>query len=296
MDQDLPLVSVMMPAFNADKTIVYAMASLMSQSYSNWECLVVDDGSTDDTRSILCRLAKFDSRIRIFRFNSNKGRGAARIKTLSEATGKYITMLDADDWIYPDKLAFQVFFMERNPHVTLHSMGLALVDYSKLLSVRKVENNVENSLDSLHKIFVPHAPSMIRLADIGTITYDKRFKLAQDQDFLRRILVGRKYVVSPKIGYSYTELASVSVSKVLRGYVYNAVGYLKIVKFFGVKAFFYCMLEFAKVPYSAFMFIFRGREAVLAGRSDVPDEEQIIIFNNAKKTVDEKYKLLLNIW
>ena len=107
-----PLVSIMMPVYNGLPYIKASLESLYRQSYSNWECIVVDDGSTDGTTQFLNSLT--DKRIRVFRFKKNKGRSAARQKALEEACGKYLAMLDADDIYHPEKLKKQVDILENS--------------------------------------------------------------------------------------------------------------------------------------------------------------------------------------
>lgn len=280
-----PLVSVLMPAYNAANTIEFALASLFAQSYSNWECVIVDDGSTDETANVLSRFV--DSRLRIFRFEKNVGRGAARIASLKNAKGVYITMLDADDWLYPGKLAQQVAFLESHPDVALHSMGMAISNGEELISVRRAEAVIDRKFDLCHRLFIPHAPSMIRRSSIGHVSYDSRFKLAQDQDFLRRVLVGKRYVVVPEIGYCYNEVSSVNVKKIFKGYLYNGFGYLKLARQYGLRACFFSALEFIKPVVLLWRYLRGGQKYVLASRSECPSYAEFSEFKAAKGIVCE---------
>ena len=285
-----PLVSVLMPAYNASQTINFALASLLAQSYQNWECIIVDDGSTDQTVDLIRAIS--DSRIKLTLLDRNYGRGVARQKSLELANGKYITMLDADDWLYPDKIAFQVNFLEDNPEISLHSMAMAIVDSDKLVSVRRAAENIDRTLSDLHRIFIPHAPSMIRCSSIGDVSYDSKFKLAQDQDFLRRVLVGKRYFVSTEIGYCYSEIQSVNIKKIIKGYFYNSRGYLKLFSSFGPKAAVYFAMEIAKIPYTLIVFLTRGERYILDLRSKAPSVEDIQKFSLSLNKVK---KSLMNI-
>lgn len=280
-----PLVSVLMPAYNASSTIEFALASLFAQSYSNWECVIVDDGSTDGTANVLSRV--IDSRLRVIRFEENVGRGAARIASLKSAKGVYITMLDADDWLYPDKLAQQVAFLESHPDVALHSMGMAISNGEELISVRRSQVVIDREFDLNHRLFIPHAPSMIRRSSIGDVSYDSRFKLAQDQDFLRRVLIGKRYIVVPEIGYCYNEVSSVNVKKIFKGYLYNSFGYLKLMQQFGLRAFFFAALELIKPIVLLWRYLRGGQKYVLASRSECPSNEDFAEFAGAKGLVWE---------
>ena len=106
-----PLVSVITPTFNSELYIAETIRSVRNQTYPNWEMLIVDDCSSDSTRSIAESIAKRDSRIRVFRQESNFGAGPARNRALENSRGRFIAYLDADDLWYPTKLERQVDFM-----------------------------------------------------------------------------------------------------------------------------------------------------------------------------------------
>lgn len=108
-----PLVSVVVPTLNYGQFISESLLSLQNQSYSNWECMVVDDGSTDDTGEIVKRFMKSDSRIR-YVYQKNSGQAVARNVALNLIKGKYIQFLDADDRIEFHKLCKQVTFLEEH--------------------------------------------------------------------------------------------------------------------------------------------------------------------------------------
>jgi teichuronic acid biosynthesis glycosyltransferase TuaG len=102
------LVSIIMPAYNAAATIERSIASVQDQDHRQWELLVVDDCSRDDTGEIVSRLASRDARIRYIRQERNSGSGAARARALSEARGRYLAFLDSDDLWLPGKLTRQL--------------------------------------------------------------------------------------------------------------------------------------------------------------------------------------------
>jgi len=108
-------VSVIMPAFNAGKYIAEAIQSILNQSHSNFELLIVDDGSQDNTLSIIKSFN--DSRIRLFPFEKNSGNRIAVNYLLEKASGKYIFRMDADDISNLKRLEKQIDFMEKNPTI-----------------------------------------------------------------------------------------------------------------------------------------------------------------------------------
>ncbi len=103
------LVSIITPAFNAARTIRQTIDSVLAQTYGNWELIVVDDASTDDTTDIVTRYAATDRRIRLIRLAANSGApGRAKNAALAAVRGEFIAFLDADDLWVPEKLATQV--------------------------------------------------------------------------------------------------------------------------------------------------------------------------------------------
>lgn len=109
-----PLVSVIMPAHNAEKTIATALRSLRDQTWHSLEILVVDNGSTDATAKIAHISAQQDHRIRILDGHAEPGTYSARNLGVSEAKGAFITVLDADDWAHPERIAQQARGLTRN--------------------------------------------------------------------------------------------------------------------------------------------------------------------------------------
>lgn len=111
-----PLVTVLMPVHNGDKYLSEAIGSILAQTLSDFEFIIVDDGSTDSTVDILADYAKRDSRIRVYH-QSKQGIVGALNAGLDLAKGQYIARIDADDWSPPERLAAQVAFMGARPEV-----------------------------------------------------------------------------------------------------------------------------------------------------------------------------------
>lgn len=110
-----PLVSVLMTAYNREKYIGEAIESVLSSCYSNFELIIVDDGSTDKTIEIVREYACKDNRIRVYINEINLGDYPNRNKAASFALGKYIKYLDSDDMMYSYTLTAMVKFMEKYP-------------------------------------------------------------------------------------------------------------------------------------------------------------------------------------
>lgn len=106
------MVSIITPTFNSSKFIKDTYTSILSQTVTDWEWLVTDDCSTDDTWSILRGFAESDERVKIVRNEKNSGAAVTRNRSLSRINGEYIAFIDADDIWKPEKLQVQLSFMD----------------------------------------------------------------------------------------------------------------------------------------------------------------------------------------
>ena len=107
------LVSIIMPSYNTEAFIKETIQSVLNQTYTNWELLIVDDCSSDSTIKVIEQFQD-DNRIRLLQNETNQGAALSRNRALREARGRWIAFLDSDDLWYPEKLEKQIDFMERN--------------------------------------------------------------------------------------------------------------------------------------------------------------------------------------
>lgn len=108
------LVSIITPCYNSEKYIGEMIRSVLKQTYTNWELLITDDCSTDNSREIVMEYATKDSRVKLFQLAQNSGAGIARNNSIKNARGRYIAFLDSDDLWKPEKLERQILFIEKN--------------------------------------------------------------------------------------------------------------------------------------------------------------------------------------
>lgn len=120
------LVSIIMPAYNCGDFIGSTLDSVIIQSYKNWEVIVVDDCSTDNTADAVQEYIKKDNRIKYHKLEKNSGAAVARNKAVDLASGKYMAFLDSDDVWFPEKLTKQIGFMEENGY------GFTCTSYTKI--------------------------------------------------------------------------------------------------------------------------------------------------------------------
>ena len=108
--KNFPDVSVIIPVYNAEKTIIRCVESICKQSYRNIEIILIDDGSSDKSYEICEKLSYQDSRIRVYR-QKNKGVSSARNNGINQAKGNYICFVDSDDWVDPDYVGILIKYM-----------------------------------------------------------------------------------------------------------------------------------------------------------------------------------------
>lgn len=112
-----PMISVVMPVYNAEKYVAEAVESILQQTYSDFEFIIIDDCSTDSSYKILQEYAAKDQRIKLFRNEQNYKQAYTKNRAIEIAQGKYIAFMDADDISLPERFAKQVEFMESHPEI-----------------------------------------------------------------------------------------------------------------------------------------------------------------------------------
>jgi len=199
------VVSVIVPTHNYGTFISETLKSLQRQTVADWECLVVDDGSTDDTAEVVARFAEREPRLR-YVWQENQRQAVAKNTGLAGARGKYVQFLDADDLIESHKLERQIAYLEEHPEVDivyggvryfrtpnpderLYSMG-----EDNLPWMPEVSGDGRGVLEDLvhNNIMVINSP-MIRRSIVGEVgLFDARLPPAEDWDYWLRCAVAGK--------------------------------------------------------------------------------------------------------
>ncbi len=192
---DEPLVSVLLPAFDAENTLATALQSVRRQSFRRWECVVVDDGSTDGTAEIAGRFAQKDSRFRVASIE-HSGIVGALARGIERCRGKYVARMDADDLMATRRLARQVEFLEK--HVQHAAVGAHVKIFGREVTsgLRQYEswlNGLESAEDVRRDLFVEcpiaHPTLIIRRRDLDRHGYESR-PWPEDYDLLMRLVLG----------------------------------------------------------------------------------------------------------
>ncbi|WMI68458.1 glycosyltransferase family 2 protein [Mangrovimonas sp. YM274] len=159
-NSEVGLISIVIPAYNREKLISQTLDSILEQSFQNWECLVVDDGSTDFTNSIVKSYIEKDGRFRLLeRDRLPKGAPTCRNIGLENAKGKYIIFLDSDDILFSHALESRVDFMESKPKldfcVTPGLRGEYPISNQKDYYLISSKNDKENTIEEFFRARIP---------------------------------------------------------------------------------------------------------------------------------------------
>jgi glycosyltransferase involved in cell wall biosynthesis len=186
----MPRVTVVMAVYNAAQFLEEAVASVLSQSWRDFELIVVDDASTDGSAAVLDRFD--DPRIRVIRHSSNQGASSSRNDALAAAQGEYIAIMDADDVCAPNRLARQVEYL--NTHAAVGLVGCAVYDNidvagSVLYTSRLPEDNKAIQQAIMARWCFLHSSIMFRRSLCEAAGgYRSAFEPAEDHDFVLRLL------------------------------------------------------------------------------------------------------------
>ena len=183
-----PCISVVVSAYNSEKYIGYTIKSILKQSFRDFELLIVDDASTDETYKIISSFT--DSRIKIFRNDKNVGLTKNINFCIQKAKGKYIARIDSDDICTIDRLAIQYAFMESNPNIDVVGSDAYLINESgKILGVTKeVYTDRDIKQKSIFMNPMIHPTIMVRSNLIKDYMYDEQFRVCQDYDLWVRMI------------------------------------------------------------------------------------------------------------
>lgn len=188
MPTKTPRVSVLMPAYNSEKYIGEAIESILNQTFTDFEFIIINDGSTDNTPKIIKEYAKKDKRIKFIDNKTNKGIVAVLNQGLDLCKGKYIARMDSDDISLPTRFAKQVDYMDKHPECGV--VGTAIQVFGAKSWVWQTASSVK-LLDLLvHGSQVAHPTAMIRTSVLrdNKIYYDSQYPHAEDYAFWMSIV------------------------------------------------------------------------------------------------------------
>lgn len=192
-----PTVTVLLPVYNGGRFLAQALDSVLAQTWADWELVAVNDGSTDTSADLLARYAQRDQRVHVFS-QENAGVVAALNRGLEFAGGRYLARLDADDELYPERLARQVALLERQPQMVICGSGCDLVDEQnrRLATIDKPQSNTDIQWRVLFHNPFANSGVMFRLDALrkAGLRYEGASGLAEDYALWSRLLrLGQGY-------------------------------------------------------------------------------------------------------
>ena len=250
--ENAPLVSVLVTAYNREKYIAEAIESVLNSTFTNFEVIVVDDGSSDKTVEIIKKYEKKDKRLKVYLNPQNIGQFHNRNKAVSYSRGKYLKYLDSDDILYPGSLEIMVNAMEKHPDVGLgisgksdttllpypfklneeqaylehlwssqflsHGPGAAIYKKSVFLKAGMFESNYGILADThLTLKIAALAPTIVFQRDlIFWRVHNAQITIEQKQEV--RMVIERYYILNDILKKSYCPLKVIEVQKILNAF------------------------------------------------------------------------------
>lgn len=190
----MPKISVILPVYNASAFLKKAMDSIIDQTYTDWELIVINDGSTDNSEEII--LSYTDKRIRYYNNEANLGLIASLNKAILLCSGEYIARMDADDISDPERFAKQINFLDKNTDYAMCGSFAQIIDDRENITgkIIHVTDNDYLKVNLLFSVPFVHPSMMIRSEIFNEVLFDKEYIHAEDYDLWTRI--SRKHKVA----------------------------------------------------------------------------------------------------
>ncbi|MEX1018363.1 MAG: glycosyltransferase family A protein [Litorilinea sp.] len=201
---DAPPVTVIMAVYNGERFLDAAMESVLAQDFTDFEFVIVDDGSTDGTLGILQHYAEQDARIRLITHAQNMGACAALNSAFAVARGKYIACMDADDVTLPHRLGLQVAFLDSHPEIDVLGGQIERIDEQGVVKRDPISRPQEDILIQWTLCFgnpIPHITVMMRRAVLMAVDgYRQEVgSISGDYDLWRRLSPSARFHILPVI-------------------------------------------------------------------------------------------------
>lgn len=239
----MELISIITPSYNCANFIAETIKSIQNQTYTNWELLITDDCSTDNSRDIIQQFADSDPRIKLFCLETNSGAGIARNNSIREANGQYIAFCDSDDRWFPEKLEKQLKFMKEKDCALSYTSYLTCNEDGLLNGIVVCRNH--ESLSSLSKDDKIGCLTVIYdTAKVGKV-YMPSLRKRQDWAMKLKILQICKDAYGLKEPLAYYRLRNDSISRNKKSLIkYNIAVYKEVFGWSKLRSALYFMFAF----------------------------------------------------
>ena len=192
-----PFVTIGIPVYNVGQFIGLTLKSVLSQTFTNFELIITDDGSTDNTVEII-RLFK-DPRIRLFADGENRGISYRLNQQIDLAKGKYYVRMDGDDVMFPNRVEKEVYYLEEHPEVDVVGTGAVIIDEdNNIIGQRSSQVNCTRPEDVINNTPFIHPTVCGKIEYFRNYKYDEMLNGVEDKDLWCRGLVGSVYACIPE--------------------------------------------------------------------------------------------------
>jgi len=191
-----PRISIVMPVYNAEKFLEQAITSILTQTLSNFEFIIIDDASTDSSSKIILKIREYDPRILILRNEHNMGTSVSLNKGIARARGEYIARMDADDISFPERLEMQTEFLDKHRDIGVLGTAAQIIDEDKKRGV-VYHMPCEHHLIAWEMLFrcpFIHPSIMMRRSLVEQAGgYNEKISAAQDFDLWERLRFSTRF-------------------------------------------------------------------------------------------------------
>jgi len=219
MSDKEPLVTIGIPFFNPGEVFRNAVKSVFSQTYTNWELLLVDDGSTDGSLEIARSIR--DSRVRVISDGRNLGL-PTRLNQINQlAVGKYIARMDADDLMHPDRIARQVRFLRENPDIDVVGTGVFFLDERGIPKGVGSYSLPANLREALMRPWLVHASIVAKKEWFLRNPYNPDYTRGEERELFFRAFSRTRFGLLPEPLYGWRFVGVRNLSKYLASFRYE---------------------------------------------------------------------------
>ena len=280
-----PLVTIGLPVFNAAPFLEDALRSIFAQTCADWELIAVDDGSRDGSAEVLQRVN--DPRVKVLADGEHRGLGARLNQIVSQASGKYIARMDADDLMHPERLARQVAFLDEDPGIDVVGCGLISFDARQQpTSVRHLPLAHGDIMgDPLSGAHLAHASTIGRAEWWRKHLYNERNRGCEDWELWFTSRSGSRFANLPGLLYFYREEQAFSLAGYARDKMELAALQWSQSGEFGSSAMLAALGQFGRIGIYGLAQALGARRALIRWRGSPPTKEESAGFADALERI-----------
>lgn len=281
-----PKVTIGIPFYNNSGTLKTAINSILMQTYTDWELILINDGSQDNS----CDIAKQYLSDKVTLINDDKNIGlAARLNQITSlAKGQYIARMDADDMCGPERISLQVKYMEENLDVDFVGTGICYLNNNDIPigELLLPSNHSDICKKPFNGISICHASILVRKEWYQKNQYSNITKVAQDQELWLKTYSKSKYANLTQPLYYYRLCSSFTLKKSIKARIVLMRTIATTISFNVSKTIkcFYIIIQFLKMITTIFMYLFGMRDVIIKKRYNaIADKDYNEIFDNINK-------------